>query len=56
METFKGCPRRLSYPSPPDRAILAVVKKPSKDNLKSNDLENSVNPPPKIDYKKKLSE
>lgn len=29
METFKGRPRSLSYPSPPDRDIIAQVKKPN---------------------------
>ena len=31
METFKGRPRLLSYPSPPDRELIANLKKPSKD-------------------------
>lgn len=34
-ETFKGRPRLLSYPSPPDREILATFKKPKKENVLS---------------------
>lgn len=33
METFKGRPRLLSYPSPPDRSILANFKKPSCNDI-----------------------
>lgn len=35
METFKGRPRVNSYPSPPDREILAEFKRPSKDYVLS---------------------
>ena len=32
MEIFKGQPRRLSYPSPPDRELLEAFKKPKKED------------------------
>ena len=32
MDSFKGRPRNLSYPSPPDRELLEAFKKPKKED------------------------
>lgn len=40
-ETFKGRPRLLSYPSPPDREILANFKHPKETNVFSRFYNNS---------------
>jgi len=53
METFKGRPRALSYPSPPDRSILANIKKPIHHDIyrvcecSKNPTEQSYNSKPK---------
>ena len=42
-ETFKGRPRNLSYPSPPDRELIAHLKKPPKSHVLSRFYEDSEN-------------
>jgi hypothetical protein len=52
METFKGRPRALSYPSPPDRSILANIKKPFRHDI-SRVCECSKNSPQQPDNSNK---
>ena len=55
METFKGRPRALSYPSPPDRSILANIKKPIHNDI-SRVCECSKNSPRQPDNSKQVKE
>lgn len=54
METFKGRPRALSYPSPPDRSIIANLKKPIHHDI-SRMCECSKNNTEQSDYSKPKS-